>query len=53
MKSFKPYYKFAGDLESRVYYQYRLIRILEDLLAITFFFTIKDLVSYEPPKSLR
>ncbi len=49
MKSFKSSFKFAGDLESKVYYTYRIIRILEDLLNINFFFTTKDIILYEAP----
>jgi hypothetical protein len=53
MHSFKRYYKIAGDLESKVYEQNRLARILEDLISISFFFTIKDTVLYEAPKYVR
>jgi hypothetical protein len=53
MKTLKLYYKFAGDLESRIYYTYRLLGILEDLLEIHILLAIKDTMIYEAPKSLR
>jgi hypothetical protein len=53
MKTLKLYYKFAGDLESRVYYTYGLLGILENLLAIDILLEIKDTMIYEAPKSLR